>query len=894
MSCQVEELFKGCYERDLWFEVLHGMFNEDLKLLARETRVRSADVKSCVQLGSVTLSGDDDKKIGLFEIEINPGTQIHRNRVQLRNVVAKALERRGLDGALAVYHGTEQAGSWRLSFMGRGPELNPDTGTHVIKWTDSKQFTYLLGPEQRVRTAVQSFRTISDTDRSLQSLEKAFSVKELNKEFYKELEKWYDKAVEQIKLPRLGNNATKRSISVIRLITRLLFVWFIKEKRLINEDLFDEEKIRACINYKKPSSYYKAILQNLFFATLNQDVVGRKMDEDDPKAYHYYSDSSAPLFAISDQEAKNLFKTSPLINGGLFECNEEDGFSKKDAGKVYIPNELFFNADDTGLIQILKRYQFTVEESTPLDVDVALDPELLGRVFENLLACHNPETSETARKETGSFYTTRPIVNYIINEALRFRLSQQDEEIDPGWKGEIDKLIDKLDDPLSGENTENIFDEVQTKRLISIIHDIKIIDPAVGSGAFPMGVLHKLVGILKLVDPENSKWKDKHLENARKISDSHAREKAVKEIQDDFSKYGDYSRKLYLIQNNIFGIDTQSIAIEIAKLRFFISLAIEQDKDGNADNYGIKPLPNLETNFIAADSLLHLDGPPLQQDILDGNRLKDYLDGFQAIRERYFNAHSDIEKAKCKDGDEELREKIYQYSQKSDMSKDHKKVVEKISSWKPYDKNHSAGWFNSEWMFNVESFDIVIGNPPYIQLQKSDPNGKSDEKYADRYKGSGYGIFDRTGDIYQLFYERGHKLLNQKGCLCFITSNKWMRTKYGKKMRAFLGKEAGNIRLIDLGAGMFETATVDTNILLFSKNRAANNLIKYYTVPPSLDGTPFNFEGIEFQEMPVPEDGDGWVLLSPAELALKEKIERVGTPLKEWHISINYGIRGAR
>ena len=892
MSHKIRDMFKGTYDRRQWLEVLRDIFEERLDGFYPCREVSNEKVTSCVQLGDVVL--DEDHSIGLFEVETRPETKIQRNRVQLRNVVAKACRDHGLDGALAVYHdagGIEK--HWRLSFV-RMKSSRKDSKNRI----SSKRFTYLLGEDQNVRTATERFNMISINEKSLENLEQVFSVEELNKEFYKKLEKWYDKSIKTISFPRTGKSQIQKSNSVIRLITRLLFVWFIKEKGLINQDLFDISKVKNNIDYDKQSSYYKAILQNLFFATLNQTIEDRKMNEGDPRSYHYYLGSSMPLFRISDDQVKDLFLQSPFLNGGLFECHPEDGFSIEDSNRIHVPNDLFFDDRGDGLIQIFEQYRFTAEESTPLDVDVALDPELLGKVFENLLASHNPETSESARKKTGSFYTSRQVVNYIIDEALKLRLSQYDER--SGWERKIVDLIDNLEEGLNGDVTENYFDDGESEKLISAIYDMKIIDPAVGSGAFPMGVLHRLVSILKIVDPKNDKWKNKNIEIAKKIPDIDLSNQKIQGIEEMFSKSndrGDYSRKLYLIKNNIYGVDIQQIAIEIAKLRFFISLAIEQKPEQDpSNNYGITPLPNLETNLIIADTLLKINQIAKNDETMGmfgGKELDLFQKEILKIREEYFTLTDDIKKLKCRDKDNKLRENMkHCIVENPDMSEKDKEEFNKICSWLPYDKNHSAGWFDPKWMFNVERFDLVIGNPPYIQLQERTKEHRtlnSGEKYGDRYEKQGYSVFAKTGDIYQLFYERGYDLLDKQGCLCFITSNKWMRTDYGKNMRRFLGEKVGDVKILDLGADIFETATVDTNILLFSKHPDKTS-IDYAILQPE-NKKSLDLSDIRFKQMPIPKNDDIWILLNPDERALKEKIELIGTPLKEWDISINYGIK---
>ena len=281
-----------------------------------------------------------------------------------------------------------------------------------------------------------------------------------------------------------------------------------------------------------------------------------------------------------------------------------------------------------GLIPLLEHYKFTVEENTPIEQEVALDPELLGRVFENLLAAYNPETGATVRKQTGSYYTPRAIVDYMVEEALVATLSQKCNPTDDDAKLWDERLHYLLDYAQAFDDASEWFDDSETDAIVQAISELTILDPAVGSGAFPMGMLHKLTLALRRLDPDNSRWeklqKERALQRAEiafDTQDDPTRREELIEIDETFKRYrdSDFGRKLYLIQNSIFGIDIQPVACQIAKLRFFISLAIEQEPEQNAANFGIKPLPNLETRFIAANTLIGLKA----QGTLTSNRARD-------------------------------------------------------------------------------------------------------------------------------------------------------------------------------------------------------------------------------------------------------------------------------
>ena len=348
-------------------------------------------------------------------------------------------------------------------------------------------------------------------------------------------------------------------------------------------------------------------------------------------------------------EALALFKNIPFLNGGLFECLDKDlgenvrpryvridGFSRRPDSQPVVPDFLFFGPEREedlsadygdkkfrkvrvrGLIHTLHRYHFTIEENTPIEQEVALDPELSGKVFENLLAAYNPETGATARKQTGSFYTPREIVDYMVDEALiAFLKGKLTTENTEGTEKRLRRLM-------SWEESGHDFDARETETLIAAIDGLKALDPAVGSGAFPMGILHKLVFILGKLDPRNEQWEQRQIQRVRdaiataeKIEDAAIRERTVKELEQQITGIEeafernelDYGRKLYLIENCLYGVDIQSIAVQIAKMRFFISLIVDQRVDPEATNLGVRPLPNLETKFVAANTLIGIEKP---------------------------------------------------------------------------------------------------------------------------------------------------------------------------------------------------------------------------------------------------------------------------------------------
>lgn len=567
-----------------------------------------------------------------------------------------------------------------------------------------------------------------------------FSTSLLTKQFYREIQNWYFWALKKqqhVAFPNAldddSDDEKYNAENIIRLITRLIFTWFMKEKGLVNPDLFNPEFLKTALKSFNPDgteffrqdlqdsqdfkdnpvnhvnpvlkqenscTYYRAILQNLFFATFNQEVGLRDFVDTqvrDAKRYNiknYYR--NAKLFTETDRsKIIGYFNGSPFVNGGLFECLDNveqngrmyswDGFSNsvhfKDGSlkSALIPDCLFFGGETTtdlsdffekdksaksvkvrGIINILNDYVFTIEENTPFDEDVALDPELLGKVFENLLGCYNPETQQMARNATGSFYTPREIVNYMVKVTLKSYLKRACPKVVPA---EIDALVEGV-----AELSEMPSVKEYAKDILTALFKAKILDPACGSGAFPMGIMSAMVDILRTVDPDNKHWYEivlkESLDEAASIADvSDEQERAVlkAQIEYDFKErvdHPDYARKLYIIEHCIFGSDIQPIAVQISRLRFFITLLCEQTKNNDpAKNYGITPLPNLESNFVAANSLLSIDLKDMRE-LLGQKKIVSLVKQLRGIRHQLFLPKTSDKKKRLQKKDEELRQAI--------------------------------------------------------------------------------------------------------------------------------------------------------------------------------------------------------------------------------------------
>jgi len=346
-----------------------------------------------------------------------------------------------------------------------------------------------------------------------------------------------------------------------------------------------------------------------------------------------------------------------------------------------------------------------------------------------------------------------------------------------------------------------------------------------------------------------------------------------------------YDLKLSVIENCLYGSDIQSIAAQITKLRFFISLICDCEKDASKPNFGIPTLPNLETKFVSANSLIAKKKKPAQGNLFENPEIEPTKNELAEIRHKHFSAKSASTKHRLREKDQTLREKLAKLL--SDDDNFAPEDAKQLAAWNPYDQNAVSPFFDPEWMFGVaDGFDIVIGNPPYIQLQN---NGG---ELAKLYENCNYSTFARTGDIYCLFYERGWQLLKKEGHLCYITSNKWMRAGYGEKTREFFANKTNPMLLIDFaGVKIFESATVDTNILLFSKSNNKHETICAVTNKQNKDSVK-NLSDFVQQQNSICDfaTSDSWVILSPIEQSIKKKIESVGTPLKDWDINIYRGV----
>ena len=641
-----------------------------------------------------------------------------------------------------------------------------------------------------------------------QHLWDSFNIEPVNKEFFKEISKKFSSAVSFLKKANNTWTEEEQKYFINRLLSRILFTWFLNKKGLLNkaQQYLDIHKDQNSLDY------YREKLEPLFFEVLNT-----------PK----------------DKRKSRIDTYTPYLNGGLFEnINQEYNPSIKERDFDFPPD--FFQE----LYDFLKLYNFTTDESTSDFQQIAIDPEMLGRIFENLLAEHQAETGEQARKAKGSFYTPREIVDFISHQSLKAYLEEELKSISEKKREEIiDKLLNKSDKEWIDQE-KNYRQDLNTVKydIFKALDEVKILDPACGSGAFPLGLLQLLL-------------------------------KTHQRLQ---ASLDPMKKKLEIIQGNLYGVDIDPMATEISRLRIWLSLAVECEENPEK----VKPLPNLDFKFVSANALFKLD--ETEQDLLSSKIRGDLRDNLTGVIPSYFQANSIKEKTLLKD-------KFYQYLNELKEFSDERylaKGLTQLKSFKPFNPNNVIQFFDPQIIFALkENFDIIIGNPPYIQLQKNQG------KLANLYKNESFKAFKSTGDIYCLFYERANQLLKDKGHCCFITSNKWMRAAYGEKLRNYFSKETSPKILIDLGPKVFDSATVDTNILLFQKGKA-DSPCRSLQLKESLKENTKDLKSLLEKESFSIENFSSniWTILSPVEEKIREKIERIGTPLRDWSINIRRGI----
>ncbi|NLN24624.1 MAG: N-6 DNA methylase [Bacteroidetes bacterium] len=856
-----KEILPLFFKKIDYFSHPENLFTENDKVIAGK------------QLGAVKL--DDGKQLAIFTVEVADSISIVRNRQGLREIAAKYIDQNIIHGALAFFYNKNQV-DYRFSFIAKEASIDLETGELIKGETKPKRYTYLLGANEACTTAAKRMLVLADKkdkgEVNIKELKEVFSVEALNKDFFKTYKAHYEKFAKhladesnpfRVKLIDVEKETKDKQEKPIRdfvkkLLGRIVFLQFLEKKGWMGCDASSKEwtggnprfMFQLFEDFSEPERFHSQCLTKLFFETLNT-----KRPND--------------IFEIKGLNGKLNGSRVPYLNGGLFEPEKN-----KATLAIDFPADYFKE-----LLEFFDQYNFTIDENSPDDHEVGIDPEMLGHIFENLLEDN---------RDKGAFYTPKEIVQYMCKESLiQYLLNTFQEQKD------IEQFIRlHIVSPFLAEKENAIL-------LNQKLDDIKVCDPAIGSGAFPIGMLQEIFEAKRFIYP--------HLKTNEPFNPAEV--------------------KKNIIQNSIYGVDLEKGAVDIAQLRFWLSLVV--------DELNPHPLPNLDYKIMQGNSLLEsFEGVDLSKmgktksDVqifeperdLFGNMKESQMkmtfsksettEKIQQLIKRFFS----IEKAEDKKAirDEinqlvlqhieyniELRENqlnrfINEAGNPNNLTKNAKKKydgyvadLDKIQATKanllkiqetderPYFLWHL--YFMD--VFEQGGFDVMIGNPPYIQLQKMG-------KETDILQEAGFETFARTGDIYCLFYEKGIDLLKKGGTLTYITSNKWMRTDYGKNLRKFFSKQ-NPLLVIDLGANVFHSATVDTNILVLEKN-SFDKKLKGISIQNHLD---LNGSKVE-KALPIDiEDDNIWNVLSEQDYLIKAKIEKDNKILGDWPIAFNYGIK---
>ncbi len=573
----INPVFINNFNEDAFVEFIQRVI-PSLSLDKKRSEVRTG-FKSIQQIAEAS-----EKNLDLVVFIAKLDSSLHA-RVEITKNTYAVLKSHARSNALVAYI-SDDSQEWRLSLVTTKVTRTEDGIKESV--SNPRRFSYVLGPNAKVATPS---KMLQGTIVSINDLENKFSLAVVSKEFFTQIATQYSKLVGGTRgegrkakvferTLKLGDtNGAVNANFAIRLIGRLVFCWFLKQKKgHLNNPLIPSE-ILSVSAVKTISDYYHSVCVPLFFEVLNKQQSLRPT-----------------FFAFTEH-----FNKVPFLNGGLFQDHPEDnhkfnrttGMSER-RGVVNVPDIWF-----SELFQIFEEYNFTIDENTSIDTELSIDPEMLGRIFENLLAEVNPETGASARKSTGSFYTPREIVDFMVEESLVAHLKA---------KTNISEIkLRSLSSYDLDDDASNPIDQQERKLLVEVIHNTTILDPACGSGAFPIGVLQRLVHMLGVLDPECSFYLNKLPPEVRR------------QLQNQSLIY---VRKLGVIRECIHGVDIQPIAIDISRLRCFLTLVVDQQVDDDVPNRGIDPLPNLDFKFVCANTLIK---PSVYENSLFGDEFADTL-----------------------------------------------------------------------------------------------------------------------------------------------------------------------------------------------------------------------------------------------------------------------------
>src|SRR3990167_7255010 len=753
------------YNREDFLNFLNNDFLSDF-----EKDVRPANSEGLTVITKAAYLGKS-KSLDLHIFEFSYSESHANKRVALAMDGFRIMKSTATFNVLIIFNPANK-NKWRLSLMTATPARN-ETGGVSVHLSNPRRYSFELGENTKINTPF-NFLIKKGKISNLDDLKKRFSIEVVNKEFYAQISELFTELIGGtrgegknqrkypgiIALPSVPKESRENHEFAVRLIGRLIFCWFLREKKSDSELPLISKGILSLEAANNNPDYYHSILEPLFFEVLNKPTKSR-----------------------IEEYRNSLFGKTPYLNGGLFTPQTWDYYDSKLRSVLKIPDEWIRK-----LFEVLELYNFTVDENTSIDIDLSIDPEMLGRIFENLLAEINPETGETARKATGSYYTPRTIVDYMVDESLIQYLKDKTDIDESSIRVLVSyDLNDDEDYPLN---------EDEKDKVVESLSKITILDPACGSGAFPIGALQKIVFILQRIDQDAKLWFKQQIEgSAPEIKRIIEREFAERNF--------DYIRKLGIIRQSIFGVDIQPIATEIARLRCFLTLVVDERVNDKEENRGIEPLPNLDFKFVTANSLI---GLPSSQANSQVGLFEDQggINKLKEVRDMYFNAFG-TERDELKLQFVQIQNSMFQ---KMINEHRHAELTQKLSSWNPFG-HEASDWFDPDWMFGIKNgFEIVIGNPPY---------GAELRKEFREWAKKNFETASGEIDSYILFVERSLKLLKEFGILAFIIPDTWLTLINTEKFRIWILQNYYLKELVMLNGLVFQEGIVDTMLVFISK-----------------------------------------------------------------------------
>ncbi len=883
-------------------------------------------VNHFTRLGTYT---DTDKEaVDVLVIHLRKETTLARGRVTLRNFVADYLATGHGQGKAAVIAAfvSPDEDDWRFSFVKLDYTFEKTDLGFVAErrqLTPARRYSYLVGKNENCHTAQKQFLALleaQETNPTVAQLEAAFSVEKVTKEFYDHYKDLFEQTRDALSAflesaPAIKKHFAERGIEcddfAKKLLGQIVFLYFLQKKGWFGVErgkgwgtgrkdfirhLFNDRTDYAHIpgSRKRPANFFNDILEPLFY----EAIAAPRTDED-----HYYSRFDCKI---------------PFLNGGLFEPLY--GYNWVET-EILLPDTLFANdkpsqekgETGTGILDVFDRYNFTVNEAEPLEKEVAVDPEMLGLVFENLLP-------ENVRHSSGTFYTPRVIVHYMCQQALLHYLTTRAADIPQADLALFLRLAERFTDFQAKETKKHADKRLpesirnNAARLDELLATITVCDPAIGSGAFPVGMMLEI-----------------------------CRARMALAAVEGMPEQTFYHLKRHAIQHSLYGVDLDPGAVEIAKLRLWLSMVVDEDNISD-----IQPLPNLDYKIMQGNSLLEeFDGVRLLDDMLlqppaasRESEITDLKTRISVASQEFVRLHGEGKKsaaAKLTTEQEikRLKKRLATLVHPDEAVTDGQGELNQQTSWaslKRIQELHSTFFDENsraeknklrqeldglEWKFMEATlreqgretalaelkrasathrkpfflwrlhfgevfqqrggFDVVIANPPYVRHEEI-------KEFKPAFKRT-FECFAGTADLFVFFYERSVKLLRDGGAIALITSNKYYRTGYGEKLRGFLVRELTLHHLIDFGdAPVFEAIAYASILTGVRTVPSTNSSVLGYTWEKDM---PFD----RIAQI-VPERGQqicqtelkiaGWRLESPTTLRLLEKLQRAGTPLGDY------------